>query len=80
VSENTALFIACLMILFAWLYTMRSKEKSQQEERNLWHKERQMLLDRIQAPTFTDYTNKVVREKKAEQPEEPKVDYGEFIS
>ncbi len=35
--------------------------------------ERRDLLDRIQAPTFAEYTNKVIKEIKAEKPEEPKV-------
>lgn len=35
--------------------------------------ERSDLLDRIQAPTFAEYTNKVIKEIKAEKPEEPKV-------
>ncbi|MEK4191769.1 hypothetical protein NYE59_01655 [Paenibacillus sp. FSL L8-0323] len=37
------------------------------------HVERRDLLDRIQAPSFGEYTSKVVREKKAAQPDEPKV-------
>lgn len=30
--------------------------------------ERRDLLDRIQAPTFAEYANKVIKEIKAEQP------------
>lgn len=41
--------------------------------------ERKDLMDRIQAPTYAEYTAKVVREKKAEQPEE-KREQIEFIS
>lgn len=44
-----------------------------------WTHERERLLDRIQAPSFAEYTNKVVREKKAEQPEEKQEPY-EFVS
>lgn len=45
-----------------------------------WAAERKDLLDRIQAPSFADYTNKVVREKKAEQKPEEKEQPIEFIS
>lgn len=57
-------------VLGCWLYTMREKEQAFNREREEWHIERQQLLDRIQAPSFAEYTNKVVREKKAEHPEE----------
>lgn len=67
--------ILALFILVGWLYTMWSVGK----EREAWQKERKDLIDRIQAPTFAEYTNKVVREKKAENPpEEAKAP--EFIS
>lgn len=55
--------------MLAWQYSIQQFSK----ERDEWKAERQMLLDRIQAPTFAEYTNKVVREKKAEQPQEEKL-------
>lgn len=49
------------------------------EERKEWQRERKDLLDRIQAPDFNQYAAKVIREKKAEQPEEPQEEI-EFVS
>lgn len=49
------------------LLTMYEKKESE------WQEERKQLLDRIQAPTFAEYTNKVIKEKKLEkQEDEPK--------
>jgi hypothetical protein len=55
------------------------RTKSFEKERSEWKQERQMLLDRIQAPTFAEYTSKVVKEIKAAKPEEEK-DKQEYIS
>ncbi|WP_204787517.1 hypothetical protein [Paenibacillus oryzisoli] len=60
--------------------SLHNKDKEMNIEREAWKSERKDLLDRIQAPTFMEYTNKVVREKKAEQPDEPKTDYDQFVS
>jgi hypothetical protein len=50
-----------------------------ERERDSWKQERQMLLDRIQAPSFAEYTSKVVKEIKAAKPEEEK-DKQDYIS
>lgn len=55
-----------------WLSFIKEKERE-------WSAERKDLLDRIQAPSFAEYTNKVVREKKAEQPKE-ETEPVEFVS
>jgi len=49
------------------------------EKEQAWASERRDLLDRIQAPSFAEYSNKVIREKKAEKPEE-RPEPIEFIS
>lgn len=44
------------------------------EEREVWSKERQRLLDRIQAPTFAEYKQaevKVIRAQNGEKPPQP---------
>lgn len=64
-----------MVIMYAW-----NIDKQQvKNEREKWAQERKDLMDRIQAPTFAEYANKVVREKKAEQPEDP-AEQVEFIS
>lgn len=50
--SDILLAITAIAILFAWLYTMREKERQYNVERDLWQRERQQLLDRIQAPSF----------------------------
>lgn len=67
-------------ILLCWFFSSRSRERDFQGERDAWAEERKDLLDRIQAPTFTDYANKVVREKKAAQPPVEPEQMPEFIS
>lgn len=74
------LALAAIAILFAWVYTVRQQEKRFDREREDWQKERKDLLDRIQAPSFQDYANKVIREKKAEKQEEDKQEAIHFIS
>lgn len=39
-------------IVFLFLVYMDVREKKWNDERALWNKERQQLLDRIQAPTY----------------------------
>lgn len=73
------LFALCLAILTGWLFSYVEQQKSFKHERAEWKHERQMLLDRIQAPSFAEYTSKVVKEKKAEKPEEEEKPT-EFIS
>jgi hypothetical protein len=55
-----------------WLKHIERKESE-------WKQERQMLLDRVQAPSFAEYTSKVVREKKAEKKDEEEKQI-EFVS
>lgn len=66
-------------VMAIYQVTMHKQEQRHAADRELWHKERQMLLDRIQAPSFAEYTAKVIKEKKAEQPEEPREPV-EFVS
>lgn len=70
------LAITAIAILFAWLYTMRVKEKSYEAEREQWQKERQQLLDRIQAPSFDHLKQAEIRMVKATNntPEPPKLE------
>lgn len=60
--------IAFFVVLLLWVITDHMKEKKFSIERDRWESERKDLLDRIQAPTFAEYTNKVVKEKKASHP------------
>lgn len=71
------LLIVILVILLGWFFDKRETAKEIQQERADWKQERQQLLDRIQAPTFAEYTNKVVREKKIDksQEEEKPIDW-----
>ena len=65
--------VLCGVILYQLidkLDAIRRYERAMKEMREQWMDERKDLLDRIQAPTFAEYSNKVIREKKAEQPEE----------
>ncbi|OAS19253.1 hypothetical protein A8708_26440 [Paenibacillus oryzisoli] len=78
VEGGLLLIYGFLAIVFA--VSLHNKDKEMNIEREAWKSERKDLLDRIQAPTFMEYTNKVVREKKAEQPDEPKTDYDQFVS
>lgn len=67
--------IAVLALAF-----MESSNRRHQADSQEWQKERKDLMDRIQAPSFTEYANKVVREKKLEQPKEEEEKRPEFIS
>jgi hypothetical protein len=58
------------LVVFGLLYFWHKDKEQMKNEREDWRTERKDLLDRIQAPTYAEYTNKVVREKKAEKPEE----------
>lgn len=79
VISTCALLVLCafFVVLIAvtqkqWMAHLIHKEAE-------WQAERKDLLDRIQAPSFAEYTNKVIKEKKAEQPEE-KQEPVEFVS
>ena len=83
------IIIACVAIIaiaaqaigHIWISTRHQVRQNSlfDRERESWKQERQMLLDRIQAPTFAEYTSKVVKEIKAAKPEEEK-DKQECIS
>lgn len=67
--------VLCGVIIYQFIDRqdmVRRYEKTMQEMREQWMDERKDLLDRIQAPTFAEYSSKVIREKKAEQQEEEK--------
>lgn len=62
------------------LYVMQIQHTRQlQNLTEHYQDERKDLMDRIQAPSFAQYTSKVVKEIKAKQPEEEKEEH-EFIS
>ena len=57
------------------------KQQAQfEQQRKEWSQERKDLLDRIQAPSFHDYTNKVVREMKAKKDDEEKQEPIQFVT
>lgn len=64
--NDILLAFTAVAILFGWLYTMHTKENAYEAERALWQKERQQLLDRIQAPSFDHYKHAEVRVIKAQ--------------
>lgn len=67
-------WICMVIITFAYVVYMERDNKQDraawQKEREQWRLERQQLFDRIQAPSFAEYTNKVIREKKLDKTEE----------
>lgn len=72
---DTVYFIVLAMAMLGMsvIYTlaMHRQEKNHEADRQLWHKERQMLIDRIQAPSFDHYKHAEAKIIKA-QKEEPK--------
>lgn len=73
--------VLCGVILYQLvdkLDAIRRYERAMKEMREQWMDERKDLLDRIQAPTFAEYANKVMREKRVEEDEEE--DYNPYIS
>lgn len=64
--------ILCALLIFGWIYTYNKQQSAADHERELWLKERQQLLDRIQAPSFDHYKAAEVRVLKAQKPEEEK--------
>lgn len=73
--------VLCGVIIYQFIDRqdmVRRYEKTMQEMRDQWLDERKDLLDRIQAPTFAEYANKVMREKRVEEDEEE--DYNPYIS
>jgi hypothetical protein len=63
----------------SWHHRNQWVEYIAQKER-LWEAERKDLLDRIQAPSFAEYTNKVIKEKKLDKQDDEKEERVEFIS
>jgi|GEM_PF-2456562 len=90
-SETTQLLIAFggiyigsfILLLLYWYDANRERKKELARLERLLEQsqaERKDLLDRIQAPTFAEYTNKVIKEKKLEQPPEEEEQNDPFIS
>lgn len=67
--------VVVLVIMYCW----HIDKQQVKDEREAWAAERKDLLDRIQAPTFAEYANKVTREKKQERPEE-QIEQPDFVS
>ena len=72
--NDILLAITAIAILFAWLYSMRMRDHDIQkqraeweQERTAWTIERQQLLDRIQAPSFSEMKHAEVKVIKAQQ-------------
>lgn len=69
-----------IALIAALILSSSAYDKKQFErERKAWTDERKDLLSRIQARDLNEYTVNVIREKKAEQQEEPQEEI-EFIS
>lgn len=80
---ESTIVVLTAVVIYQWIdkqITVNRLERANHTLCEQWVAERKDLLDRIQAPTFQEYTNKVIREKKAEQPEEPKTNYDEYVS
>lgn len=69
-SETVMMMVIALALLLCWVLDRREREKEFGQERDLWHKERQQLLDRIQAPSFDHLKMAEVKVIKAQQPKE----------
>lgn len=67
------------VLLAIMLYCWHIDKQQMKDEREAWAKERKDLMDRVQASSFAEYSNKVIREKIAEQPKEEPT-YDEFVS
>ena len=79
--DNLILSISSIIALWALSLFIIVRQQAQHEaQRKEWAEERKDLLDRIQAPTFAEYTNKVIKEKKLEQPPEEEEQNDPFIS
>lgn len=64
-----AVFLVLLSVIICLLIYMYESERTHQEEREFWQKERKELLDRIQAPSFAEYKHQEVRVMKAQKEE-----------
>lgn len=70
-SELGVILLLFFFTLFALsVFVINLQQRDFNKQRAEWQTERKDLLDRIQAPSFQEYTNKVIREKKLEKPEE----------
>lgn len=67
-TEMVLMVIVCLALLLCWFISSREREKEFTKERDLWHTERQQLLDRIQAPTYDHLKHHEAKIIKAQQP------------
>lgn len=68
------LAVTAIAILFAGIYTLRQRDDDMKNQRELWEQERQnwaaerqQLLDRIQAPSFSEMKQAEVKVIKAQQ-------------
>ena len=66
----TISIVALVGVISICAFVIAKQERQHEQERKEWLQERKDLLDRIQAPSFAEYANKVVRENKAELPQE----------
>lgn len=78
--NDLILAIAFSVTVLLWVITDHVKEKKFAAEREQWMSERKDLLDRIQAPSFAEYTNKVVKEKRLGQPQEEEEQVDPYIA
>lgn len=72
--NDILLAVTAMAILFAWLYSLRQRDNDMKDQRDMWDQERQrwaeerqQLLDRIQAPSFSEMKHAEVKVIKAQQ-------------
>jgi len=76
----SAMIALSALHLFA-LHAQRRQWNAYMERKEAeWNAERKDLLDRIQAPSFAEYTNKVIKEKRLEQPQEQEEEESPYIA
>lgn len=63
------IILALLIIMYAQQQALYDHIETLTEQ---WQEERSQLLDRIQAPTFSEYKNAEIKMVKAQKEEEPK--------
>lgn len=71
---DICLAVLCAFIIALWVANMNAQQAAIKHEREQWHKERQQLLDRIQAPSFSHFKEaevKVIKAQREEKSEEP---------
>jgi predicted Holliday junction resolvase-like endonuclease len=76
ISYFICALVIMAIVIVVLLQTIRSQQDTYMEHiENLmddWNEERSELLDRIQAPTFTEYKQAEIKMVKAQKEEEPK--------